>query len=71
MASTSRIGPILVRQSNVVPTPERRAVVNAIDSASAIQVTWDSIRSIDDQVIAGDASIPVATRILMLMESIV
>lgn len=65
------MGPILVRQSNLVPTPERCSVVNVIDSASPIHETCDSMCSIDDHVVWGDAPITVVTLILMLMVTIV
>jgi hypothetical protein len=41
--SVRRSGPILVSQSNVVPTPLVDAEVNRIASASAIQSTCDAM----------------------------
>jgi hypothetical protein len=69
MTSTTRIGPIFVRQSNAVPTPARCCVRKLIDSASAIQVTCEPISSIAAQIVSGDASMVVATRIVVLTSS--
>lgn len=66
MASTRRIGPTRVQQSNVVPTPARCGDRKMIDSASAIHMTCEPMSSIALHVVAGDASITVATRIVVL-----
>jgi hypothetical protein len=61
MRSVVRSGPTLVTQSNSVPTPERCSVRNRMDSASRIQSTWRSTRSMPAHTCAGGASIVMQT----------
>jgi hypothetical protein len=60
-------GPILVSQSNVVPTPAVCSEVKRMASASAIQSTWVAMSSIRAQTVSGEASIVVATSILGIL----
>ena len=64
MASLSRTGPILVRQSNAVPTPSVCSPRKVIDSASAIHSVWLSIRRTYSHTASKGASMVVETRIL-------
>lgn len=63
MRSTSRMGPTLVSQAKVVPTPERRSDVNRIASASAIHSTCDGMSRRTSQTAPGRAATTLLTRI--------